>query len=573
MADEAKDLGVISNNGTNPKAASTPHAEDPASPDASQGGPEVRILEEHVTHVAPPKSASVATDAAASPILEKPQVKPVAPTPPPIPPAATSAPVSSDVKVSPTKPVAPTPLSVPSIPAPTVRAQMSPPPAKGFDSIAEEVGLVLPTKGKSAPKTPPVSTPAPVLAKQALTPPMQKPVPPASPEPMPLQPSIGSPALGNDIANILAAVKLPERRLPAQIGESASPTVSGGGQKKFDTSIVGSVDSPPTPASPSVPSAPPASPEQGRNDSMPDTPKGAEKDPSSVTAVHTLKDDLQGVVHDQKISLVRAVSLEEDRRARTAADSGKTPGDAQRRSRTFGIMFVSLILLGLGAAAIFGVLFIMNKQASAPQIEMGNSILFAEQSVLLSLDAQSPEELRGQLVAGRLSGGGALGSVTRIIPVTAIMGADDTSQNRPATFKEFMAAIGAHPSDDILRALGNDFFLGIHAVDKSAPILIIPVVSHDRAFAAMLAWEDTLNADLAPLFTAVPVFTKNKDGLPVNRTYEDLVMRNYDVRALKDDTGTVQLYYSFPSQSVLVIAESPYSFPEILSRLQASRQL
>src|SRR3989344_2128988 len=109
MADEAKDLGVISNNGTNPKAASTPQAEDPASPDASQGGPEVRILEEHVTHVAPPKSASGATYAPASPILEKPQVKPVAPTPPPIPPAATSAPVSSDVKVSPTKPVAPTP--------------------------------------------------------------------------------------------------------------------------------------------------------------------------------------------------------------------------------------------------------------------------------------------------------------------------------------------------------------------------------------------------------------------------------------------------------------------------------
>src|SRR3989344_1451060 len=106
---------------------------------------------------------------------------PPAPTPPPIPPAATSAPVSSDVKVSPTKPVAPTPLSAPSIPAPTVRAQMSPPPAKGFDSIAEEVGLFLPTKGKSAPKTPPVSTPAPVLAKQALTPPMQKPVPSASP--------------------------------------------------------------------------------------------------------------------------------------------------------------------------------------------------------------------------------------------------------------------------------------------------------------------------------------------------------------------------------------------------------
>ena len=59
----------------------------------------------------------------------------------------------------------------------------------------------------------------------------------------------------------------------------------------------------------------------------------------------------------------------------------------------------------------------------------------------------------------------------------------------------------------------------------------------------------------------------------VKGRYEDLVMRNYDVRALKDDAGEIQLYYSFPTQNILIIAESPYSFPEILSRLQASRQL
>jgi len=110
-------------------------------------------------------------------------------------------------------------------------------------------------------------------------------------------------------------------------------------------------------------------------------------------------------------------------------------------------------------------------------------------------------------------------------------------------------------------------------VDKNAPILIIPVTSHDHAFAAMLEWEKNLNADLSPLFTAVPTLKQDQNGLPVERTYEDLVMRNYDVRALKDDAGTIELYYSFPTQNILVIAESPYSFAEILSRLQAGRQL
>ena len=89
----------------------------------------------------------------------------------------------------------------------------------------------------------------------------------------------------------------------------------------------------------------------------------------------------------------------------------------------------------------------------------------------------------------------------------------------------------------------------------------------------MLQWEERLNADLSPGFTALSVLTTDGDGLPVKRSYQDLVMRNYDVRALKDDSGTIQLFYSFPTQNILIIAESPYSFTEIISRLQAGRNL
>jgi len=51
------------------------------------------------------------------------------------------------------------------------------------------------------------------------------------------------------------------------------------------------------------------------------------------------------------------------------------------------------------------------------------------------------------------------------------------------------------------------------------------------------------------------------------------IKRNYDVRALRDDAGNIELYYSFPTQNILVIAESPYSFAEILNRLQAARKI
>ena len=451
--------------------------------------------------------------------------------------------------------VAQKPASVPPVAktVPTPAPKPAVPPAAPVKPAPAPVAPPPPPAVEPPPAPKPVATPTPV-------PPPAVPLPPASP------------ALGTDIAKILSAVKLPERRDTVLPGEKKVQVES----KKFDTSIAGSAlgEGPVVPSA--EPTAPPKSSETPASAEVAQSPantgRGAVgRNPSDVTAVHTLKDDLQGVVYNQKISLVKAVSLEEDRKAHKGAVV--TPGAQQRSSRTFGIVFASLTLLVLGSGALFGVLFIMNQQKAPPQVDTGSSILFAEQSILLSLDGHSPSELKRVLEAGRTTSQGALGSITRIIPVLSETDADGVPQNRPATFREFMAAMGARASDDLFRALGNDFFLGIHAADKSAPVIIVPVVSHPRAFAAMLAWEPSLNDDLSPLFTAVLRLKQDQNGLPVLRTYEDLVMRNYDVRALKDDAGDIQLYYSFPTQNVLIIAGSPYSFPEILSRLQASRQL
>jgi hypothetical protein len=121
-------------------------------------------------------------------------------------------------------------------------------------------------------------------------------------------------------------------------------------------------------------------------------------------------------------------------------------------------------------------------------------------------------------------------------------------------------------------AIGPDFFFGFHVVDTNAPLFVIPVTSYDHAFAGMLAWEPTMDSDLSPIFTSVSM-TVATSGVMTQRTFEDSVMRNYDVRELTDDSGNVVLYYSFPTPEILVIAQSPYSFTEILSRLQAEREL
>src|SRR3989344_874244 len=127
-----------------------PHAAGISQPQVTPET-EVHILEERVTHAA-----------------QKPS------TPPQEMPAPPSAPQA--------KPVAPVPAPEASVVPPKVNP---PPQAARFDSAAEDVGLVLQPRDKPAPKIPPTVQP-------------------------PVSPNLGEPALGDDIAKILAEVKLPE---------------------------------------------------------------------------------------------------------------------------------------------------------------------------------------------------------------------------------------------------------------------------------------------------------------------------------------------------------------------------
>lgn len=353
-----------------------------------------------------------------------------------------------------------------------------------------------------------------------------------------------------DIASILASVGLPERHEFRAGADTKGP--------------------PPTPTPEPVAAAQTTAPTPPSETPAPTPPVSNE---NQLVAVHTLKDDIQHVVRDEKMSLVRAASLEQDRKLRDeGAARVETAGASQRRNRIFGVLFISALLVVIGVAAILGVLAVLPTPSPADQ-GVSDSLVFAEQSLQLPLESMSPAALKGQIAGARESSGGSLGSITRIIPTVSTTSADGTESVRAATTEEFLRALGAHPSDELLRALGDTFFFGLHAVDKNAPVFVVSVNSYEHAFAGMLAWEKDMNTDLAPAYTAVSAYRVDTHGIPQERVFTDEIMRNYDTRILTDDQGAVQLYYSFPNTNILIIAESPYSFPEVLSRLRASRHL
>lgn len=362
----------------------------------------------------------------------------------------------------------------------------------------------------------------------------------------------GTKALKGDIAKILEEVKLPETRtvrasgdIPVSPPETTPPQTEQG--EAAESVLVKNVSNTTT----------------------------AKRNSSIVTPLRTLRDDMSAIIQSSKISLIRAVSLEEDKKktAPRALSAIETQMRSNRARHLLSVLFAIVLLVGIGSAALFGVYTVKTLQEGVLPQAPNASILFAEHSVSLVLDGQSPEQLKQILATARTSSAGSVGSITRVVPVIAGVDAKGTPVQNPATLTQFLHALGAHAPDDLTRALSDSFVFGIHTIDKNAPIMIVPVLSYSRAFAGMLAWEGSMNADLAPVFTAVSSITNDENGLPVSRAFVDAVMNNYDVRELKDDAGNVVLYYSFPSTQILILAESPYSFTEILSRLQAGRKL
>ena len=439
-----------------------------------------------------------------------------------------------------------------------------------------EEHIVSPPKAPARTPVPSSALPTPTstFSPAALTPPIIPVTPPVSRPPAPLSPSFSArpqvPASAHtgvtaqsDIAQILEGIKLPQRREPLE----TKPTPA---KQTYDTSLT-------------VDPQKQAAAEATRATALQNAQEAAQaineklgtpgKPQDNVRALHTLKDDLQTVVRDKKISLVRAVALEEEKKYKTTASEEQLNVQTTRQKRTrFTFFFVGLLAF-VGLCALGAVLFIMSERTSKSAGSVPVQVLFAEQTVPLPIDTIAPADIRRQIASARNSGALTLGAILQIVPVTNADNGSGQSALTPVSFSAFIRAIGAEPPSGLLGALDDQFFFGIHTVDENAPILVVPVTSYERAFAGMLAWEKTMNQDLSPMFTSLSMQKASVGGLIEERSFEDTVMRNYDVRALKDDSGTIQLYYSFPTRNVLIIAESPYSFSEILSRLKADRKL
>jgi hypothetical protein len=158
----------------------------------------------------------------------------------------------------------------------------------------------------------------------------------------------------------------------------------------------------------------------------------------------------------------------------------------------------------------------------------------------------------------------------------AVQGADRTGiswlvpmneNGTPADAARVLATLELHAPGAFTRSVSVLRFGSLSGV----PFIVMTVPNYDTGLGGMLAWEDSIVPDFAPLFGApisaskVPTATTTAATAP---QFMDITHANRDLRVLYDENGTERVTYTFLDRTTIVITTTPGSIDEIAPAVQ-----
>lgn len=226
---------------------------------------------------------------------------------------------------------------------------------------------------------------------------------------------------------------------------------------------------------------------------------------------------------------------------------------------------VTLILVVLGAIALgVGISYYIFVLKDAPQEK---AVVYTVPS-LVETQTNVPVELTGDRIAflsQLLREVQSHTSVTQIYPTIN----DANGGALPAPVQTTLEHLELQTSGSFNRNVQEITFGGVNGVQ---PFIVVKTANFDIAFAGMLQWEQTLSADLAPLF-GQPV-TETFDPQARTNTqvrsafYKDTIASNKNVRILLDGEGKDRVVYTFVNQNTILITTDRQALETLLPLIQ-----
>lgn len=243
----------------------------------------------------------------------------------------------------------------------------------------------------------------------------------------------------------------------------------------------------------------------------------------------------------------------------------------------------TLLLLLLGTGTIGFVLYRGRILAPTTPILTAPLLLSSYQEKIVLKDPSSNPFLK-EVERVKKDPRFALGTIVAVVPVTTKVDGQKEKEELIDTYTLLTNLLNTRASPALLRSFDPDFTFAFYERPLGAEgFLILTSNYYESSYAEMLQWEPFMRADIKNILleekapsvstpaavgnasaSSTGVFTEPPDK------FEDMVLKNRDVRVLKDKTGTVILIYGFLNRKTLIIARSIETFNEVVGRLTAN---
>lgn len=327
---------------------------------------------------------------------------------------------------------------------------------------------------------------------------------------------------------------------------------------------------------PEIPATPPTPAPQMAPPTLPQVP--ANEVPERF---HSYTTDFAGQFDTKKASTFSVLAAE--------ADSGRKPVTriASRRSSQsqLSVIVISVLLVVLGAGGVFGawMYFTNSTPDITPVVSVTSLISYDEKKELTGRTGQELMTELADLSSEPLVSGNVL--------VAYISTASTTTKglpfSTPAPGGDLIKALPLLAPDILMRNIEKTSVVGIiQSGSETRPFFVLKVASYERTFRGMLSYEPSMRQALGRLYppyakvevdtgtvgTSTPAVQSPSFSILLEPTgFVDAVVRNYDVRILRDSQGRSILLYGYKDKETLIIARDETAFIDIVTRLNAKK--
>ena len=311
-----------------------------------------------------------------------------------------------------------------------------------------------------------------------------------------------------------------------------------------------------------------------------DFSKGVAVEGSSVRPLETYRGDIEQIIQKKNVSVVSIAAAEAQRRAFAGQAQKPEAPTQQGESHELGLRIAAVVggvVLIAAAAGLLAFIF-LQPQANAPvQNNLPAPFISVDQTQVIQIPQQ--EWRRESVVAATLDARGktalSLGLIARLYLTQAT-----TTEFPPSIAAQtLLATLAPEVPAELLGALSGEHLLGVHSFDGNQAFLLLDVEHYEGAYAGILAWEWSMEADLAPLFTRTPRPRIPEEGTATTTVstttspqflqtkFIDRIVENRDTRVIQNSFGDILLLWTFLDRNTLLITTNEYTLREVVSRL------